>query len=92
MSGLGQIDDRRQGIGAAAEGVGAGGDALGVIARLAQMGLQGGAVATAGRHGDLGLQHAHEAHLVGMRFGEVLHDLLLGTTHVVGLRELGGSG
>src|SRR3954451_12035181 len=62
--------------------------ALGVIARLAQVLLKPTAVAPPRGHRDLGLQHAHERHLGGVRFVEVLHDLLLGWTHEVGLRPL----
>ena len=63
--------------------------ALGVVARLTQVRLQPAAIRAAGRHRDLRLQHAHERHLAGVRFIEVLHDLLLGSTHVVGLRQVG---
>ena len=64
--------------------------ALGVAARLAQVRLQPAAVGAARRHRDLRLQYAHERQLAGMGFIEVLHDLLLGSTHVVGLRQVWG--
>ena len=51
-------------------------DALGVIARLAQMSFQAVAVAATRSHCDLRLQHGDERLLHGMRLTEVLHNLL----------------
>ena len=62
--------------------------ALGVVAGLAQVRLEPAAIRAAGRHRDLRLQHAHERQLAGVRLVEVLHDLLLGSTHEVALRPV----
>ena len=57
-------------------------DAGGVLARLAEVRLEAGAVGPARRHRDLRLQHSGERLLGGMRLVEVLHDLLLSVVHV----------
>jgi hypothetical protein len=52
-----------------------------VVARLAEVRLEGGAVGAARRHRDLRLQHADEGLFRRVRLVEVLHDLLLGSVH-----------
>jgi hypothetical protein len=56
-------------------------DRRGVPASLGEVLLQGGPVAAAGRHGNLGLEHANESVLAGPGLGQVLHDLLLRGFH-----------
>ena len=75
---LDDADDRHQRVAALPSALQAAPDAVGVVARLAQVRLQRGAVGAARRHRDLRLQHAHERLLGGVRLVEVLHDLLLG--------------
>src|ERR1700733_4579615 len=45
--------------------------------------LQSGAVRPAWSHCDLGLQHSNQRVLIGARFTEILHDLLLRTVHLI---------
>ena len=52
-------------------------EALGVPARLVEVGLQPVAVLAPGGHRDLGLQLAHQRQLRAVGLVQVLHDLLL---------------
>ena len=81
-NGPGEAGDRHQRVGAVAETIEPVTDASGVLARLAEVRLQAGAVRPPRRHRDLRLQHADERLLGGMRLVEVLHDLLLSVVHV----------
>ena len=79
--GLGETEDRAERAAAAAERLAPATDALGMVARLAQMGLERAAVGAARRHRDLRGEDAHERALVGVRLVEVLKDLRLGCIH-----------
>jgi hypothetical protein len=89
--GLGEAEAGEQRVAAPVELADPGLDALGVVARLPQVLLERGAIPAAGRHRDLGLEHAHEADLARVRFVEVLHDLLGRPTHGAWTSELGAN-